>query len=79
MVEVTRLYVFCSVDITVGTQKALLTLCRFLINLPSTELHSKYRVFILLFLLPWFLLALRAPGLTADMLWERSSCARCWR
>lgn len=74
ILEVVRSHVFAYIDVYME-MKLLPKLSWALIQLPSNEYYSRFQVYVLLFLLPWLVIALKAGSMTIEKLWRVSGVA----
>ena len=70
-VEAVRFHVYSYLTIY-WTLDRLPRLSRFLVMLPSEELYSRFKIYILFFLLPWLIVVLRLNKMTAEQVWRTS-------
>lgn len=67
-IETVRHYTYSHVAVNI-TLERLPALSRFLLILPSSELHTQHRVYLMLFVSPWILMLYKSANLSAVRLW----------
>jgi hypothetical protein len=71
-VEAVRFHVYSYLTIHWSLDR-LPGLSRLLVMLPSEELYSRFKVYILIYLLPWLIVVLRLNNMTTKEVWRASS------